>query len=173
MNKALSSLLAALSLLLFPACSLGGYHMGGLKPDSMQEMNTFAVEMFENHSTQPAAGMLLTNALTDSMQRDGTYRLADSARADFVISGEVTHLSRESLLTDPDDTYLSREVGVTVHVRYTVHRVSDGKVIMERKASGQGSYFTDAGNQQSSVDSALSYAARHAAEEITNDLTTP
>lgn len=173
MNKALSSLLAAVSLLLLPACSLAGYHMGGLKPDSMKELNTFAVEMFDNHSTQPMAGMLLTNALTDAMQRDGTYRLATSSHADFIIKGEVTHLSRESLLTDPDDTYLSREVGVTVHVRYTVQRVSDGKVIMERKASGQGSYFTDAGSQQSSVDSALSYAARHAAEEITNDLTTP
>lgn len=162
---------AAAALLLASCASL--YHMGGLKPASMQELNTYAVEMFANHSTQPSAGVLLTTALSNAMQRDGTYRLAPSAQADFSVSGEITHLSRESLLTDPHDTYLSREVGITVHVRYTVRNNRTGAVIMQREATGQGSYFTDMGNQQSAVDSALSYAARNAAEEITNDLTTP
>lgn len=164
-------LLPAAALLLSACSSL--YHMGGLKPASMQELNTFSVEMFANHSTQPTAGMLLTTAVTDSLQRDGTYRLASSSLADFTVSGEIMNLSRESLLTDPDDTYLSREVGVTMHVRYTVRNNRTGAVIMQREATGQGSYFTDAGNQQSAVDSALSYAARNAAEDITNDLTTP
>lgn len=162
---------AAVSLLLASCASL--YHMGGLKPASMRELNTYAVEMFDNHSTQPSAGVLLTTALSNAMQRDGTYRLASASQADFSVSGEITHLSRESLLTDPHDTYLSREVGITVHVRYTVRNNRTGAVIMQREATGQGSYFTDMGNQQSAVDSALSYAARNAAEEITNDLTTP
>lgn len=169
--KRLFCLPLAAAVLLSACSSL--YHMGGLKPASMQELNTFSVEMFANHSTQPTAGMLLTTAVTDSLQRDGTYSLASSSLADFTVSGEITHLSRESLLTDPDDTYLSREVGVTVHVRYTVRNNRTGAVIMQHEATGQGSYFTDAGNQQSAVDSALSYAARNAAEDITNDLTTP
>lgn len=171
MKRLVAMPLAAVALL-FSACS-SLYHMGGLKPATMQELNTFSVEMFDNHSTQPTAGMLLTTAVTDSLQRDGTYRLASSSQADFSISGEITHLSRESLLTDPDDTYLSREVGVTMHVRYTVRNNRTGAVIMQREATGPGSYFTDTGNQQSAVDSALSYAARNAAEDITNDLTTP
>lgn len=165
-------LLLSAAALLLPSCS-SLYHMGGLKPAAMQELDTFSVEMFANHSTQPTAGMLLTTAVTDSLQRDGTYRLASSSRADFTVSGEITHLSRESLLTDPDDTYLSREVGVTVHVRYTIRNNRTGAVIMQREVTGQGSYFTDTGNQQSAVDSALSYAARNAADDITNDLTTP
>ncbi len=164
-------LLPAAAMLLSACSSL--YHMGGVKPASMQELNTFSVEMFDNNSTQPSSGVLLTTALTDAMQRDGTYRLASSALADFTISGEITHLSRESLLTDPGDTYLSREVGVTMHVRYVVRNNRTGAVVMQREVAGQGSYFTDAGNQQSAVDSALSYAARNAADDITNDLTTP
>lgn len=171
--KRLLFLPVAAAALLLSACSLELYHMGGLKPATMQELSTFSVEMFANHSTQPTAGVLLTTAVTDSLQRDGTYRLASSGKADFTVSGEITHLSRESLLTDPNDTYLSREVGLTVHVRYTVRNNRTGAVIMQRDVSGQGSYFTDAGNQQSAVDSALSYAARNAAEELTNDLTTP
>lgn len=159
--------------LLFSACSAGLYHMGGVKPEPMKELSTFSVEMFGNHSTQPAAGMLLTTALTDTLQRDGTYRLASSGRADFTISGEITHLSRESLLTNPNDTYLSREVALIVHVRYTVRNNRTGAVVMQRSAAGQGNYFTDAGNRQSAVDSALSQASRNAAEDITNDLTTP
>lgn len=165
--------LVSLAVLLLSSCSAGFYHMGGLKPASMQELHTFSVEMFDNHTTQPAAAVLLTSALADTLQRDGTYRLVSSSQADFSVSGEITHLSRESLLTDPDDTYLSREVGLTVHVRYTVRNNRTGTVIMQREASGQGSYFTDSGNRQSAVDSALSYAARNAADEITSDLTTP
>lgn len=172
LRSLLIALPAALALLL-SACSLEFYHMGGMKPAAMQEMNTFRVEMFENHSTQPAASVLLTTALTDSMQRDGTYRLASAAGADFIISGEVTHISRESLLTDPNDTYLSREIGVVLHVRYKVRNARTGEIVAERAATGEGSYFVTAGNAQSSLETALSYAARRAAENITNDLTTP
>lgn len=167
------SLLSAAALLLASCSSLELYHMGGLKPDAMQDMHSFCVEMFENHSTQPAAGMLLTNALTDAMQRDGTYRLASASQADFSLSGEVTQLSRESLLTDPDDTYLSREIGLTVHVHFVVRDRRTGQVVMDQKTTGTGSYFTDAGNMQSAVNNALSAASRSAAEDITNTLTTP
>ena len=173
MKRLVAIAAAAASLLLLPACMPELYHMGGLKPAAMQEMQTFCVQMFENHSTQPEAGMMLTTALTDAMQRDGTYRLASSEQADFILFGEVTHISRESLLTDPKDTYLSREVGINVHVRYTVRNGHTGATIMERTVTGQGSYFGDTGNVQSAVSSALSAATRRAAENITDDLTTP
>lgn len=164
---------AAAALLLLPSCMPELYHMGGLKPKVMQDMNTFCVEMFENHSTQPEAAVLMTTALTDAMQRDGTYRLAPASKADFIISGEVSHISRDSLLPDWHDTYLSREVGVNVHVRYTVRSGRTGAVMVQREATGQGSYFNDTGNVQSAVNSALSAATRSAAEMVTDDLTTP
>lgn len=173
MKRILSLCSAAFGALLFSACSLPLYTMGGLKPADMQEMQTFRVEMFANHCSQPTAGMLLTTALTDSMQRDGTYRLASVSQADFTVSGEVTHLSRESLLTDAKDSYLSREVGLTLHVRYTVRNARTGAVVREGTVQGESSYFSDMSNVQSSLNSALSYAARRAAENITNDLTTP
>lgn len=173
MKRLVTMAAAAASLLLLPACMPELYHMGGLKPAAMQGMNTFCVEMFENHSTQPEAGMMLTTALTDAMQRDGTYRLASASQADFIISGEVSHISRESMLTDPTDTYLSREVGLAVHVNYTVRNGRTGAVLLQRKATGLGSYFGDTGNVQSAVSSALSAATRRAAESMTDDLTTP
>lgn len=173
MKPLLTVAFAAAALLLLPACMPELYHMGGLKPAGMAEMDTFCVQMFENHSTQPEAGTMLTTALTDSMQRDGTYRLVSSSQADFIISGEVTHISRESLLTNSRDTYLSREVGINVHVRYVVRNGHSGATVAERHVVGQGSYFSDTGNVQSAVSSALSAATRRAAENITDDLTTP
>lgn len=169
--KRFVALFAAAVSLLLSGCSSMLYHMGGAKPESMKELNSFSVEIFANHSTQPSAGMLMTTAVVDSLQRDGTYRLASSSQADFTISGEITHLSRESLLTNPVDTHLSLEVGLTVYVQYTVRNNHTGAVIMQHVAVGQGSYFTDSDNQQSAVESALSYAARNAAEDITSDLT--
>lgn len=173
MKRFVTLIAAAAALLLLPACMPELYHMGGLKPAAMKEMNTFCVEMFENHSTQPEAGMMLTTALTDAMQRDGTYRLASAEQADFVLCGEVTHISRESLLTDAKDTYLSREVGINVHVHYKVCNARTGAIVFEQEAMGQGSYFGDSGNVQSAISSALSAATRRAAEIITDELTTP
>lgn len=173
MKRSVAMAAAAVSLLLFPACMPELYHMGGLKPAPMQEMNTFCVRMFENHTTQPEAGMMMTTALADAMQRDGTYRLASSSQADFILSGEVMQISRESLLTDPRDTYLSREVGISVHVRYTVRNGRTGETVLQRTVIAQGSYFSDTGNVQSAVSSALSAATRRAAENITDELTTP
>lgn len=169
MNPRLLFRCAGAALLLLPGC----VHMGGQKPEAMKDMNTFCVTMFENHSTQPSVGMLMTTAVTDALQRDGTYRLVPASQADFLLSGSVTHLSRSSLLTDPDDSYLSREVGVEVHVTYKVLDRRSGKVVLERSVTGTGSYFTDAGVVQTSLESALSYATRLAADDITNDLTMP
>ncbi|MGN0836235.1 MAG: LPS assembly lipoprotein LptE [Akkermansia sp.] len=159
----------ALLAALLPGC----VHMGGQKPEVMKDMSTFCVMMFENHSTQPSVGMLMTTAVTDALQRDGTYRLVPSSQADFLLSGSVTQLTRRSLLTDSDDSYLSREVGVEVHVIYQVLDRRSGRVVMEREVNGSASYFTDAGVVQTSLESALSYATRRAADDITNDLTMP
>lgn len=172
MKRVLPFLVLAAALLL-SACSLELYHMGGLKPKDMQQLNTFCVQMFENHSTQPTASMLLTNAVTDALQRDGTYKLATGSKADFAVSGEITHISRTSLLTDSEDSYLSREVGIVLHVRYTIKDLRTGKVIRESDAVGESSYFTTMTNLQSALSDALSHAARRAAEQITTDLTMP
>lgn len=155
--------------------SLGscGYHAGGLVNKKLEGVKTFNVTMFDNLTTYPNAGMLATSAIGNSLQTDGTFRMAAPGAADVVISGAVTTITIQQSLVDWQDTHLSLEFRITMQVDYKVKRVSDGKVIKEGIASGDGTYYNTGGNVQSGRDAALSYAARNVAEEIVASLTTP
>ncbi len=167
------TLLAALMLLPALAFSACGYRLGGLRASELKDKETFCVNMFANHTTQPMVAMQMTTALADSLQRDGAFRMAAPADCDFRIEGAVTGIGRESLRTDPDDTYVSSEIGLVVRVSYKVMDTDTGKVLMEGSTQASGSYFNDIGSVQSARDAALSYATRKAADNIVNQLTIP
>ncbi len=159
-----------LSLLLLSSC---GYHLGGLRCKPLKDMDTFCVNMFANHTTQPKVAMQMTTALADGLQRDGSFRMASPSECDFKIDGTVTRITRSSLIADWRDSYVSSEIGLAVHVTYVVTDARDGKVLMRGSTSADSSYFNTSGNVQSAVESALSYATRKAAENIVYQLTIP
>ena len=163
-------LLAGLLAALVSSC---GYHLGGMKPGYMENMNTFCVEVFENNTLQPNVGMLMTTAMANELQSDGTYRMAPRNEADFILKGTVTHITRESLRTNTDDTYVSSEIGLVVNVNYQIIDRKSGKVLKENETSATGSYFNQDVNTVSAMDTALSYATRLVAENITLNLTAP
>ena len=139
----------------------------------MKNMNTFCVEVFENNTVQPNVGMLMTTAMANELQSDGTYRMAPRNEADFILKGTVTHITRESLRTNTDDTYVSSEIGLAVYVNYQIIERKSGKVLRKNEASATGSYFNQGVNTVSAMDTALSYATRLVAEKITLNLTSP
>lgn len=162
----LSGVLAGLAL------SSCGYHLGGLKPRYMADMNTFCVEMFENNTVQPSVGVYMTTTLTNAMQGDGTYRLAPRNEADFVIRGKITHITRESLTTNPDDSYISTQIGLTIHVKYELVNGKTGATIIAGEQEAQGAYFNQSGSTISGMESALFYAASRISDDIVLNLTT-
>ena len=166
--KPTKALLVGLAAFAVSSC---GYHLGGVKPDNMKNMNTFAVEMFENNTVQPNVGMLVTTAMANALQSDGTYRMASRNEADFIVKGVVTDIERRSLITDTEDTYISREIGLTVNVDYEIIDRKTGKVIRSNSASGSGNYYNQGVNTMSAMDTALSYATRCLADNITLNLT--
>lgn len=168
--KTLPAVFSGALALLAGSC---GYHLGGLKPGYMENMNTFCVEMFENNTVQPNVGGLMTTAMTDTLQSDGTYRMAPRSEADFILKGTVTQIERESLRTNTDDTYVSSEIGLVVYVDYEVVERRTGQILRKGNTSASGSYFNQGVNTVSAMDSAISYATRLVAENITLNLTSP
>lgn len=164
-----------LPLLVLAALTVScGYHLGGLRRASMKGMNTYCVENFFNETFYPHLGEMVTTAVADSIQRDGTYRMASADKCDFKVSGVVQSVTADGLRTDAGDTYLSSEIGLTVHVLCTVTNCRTGRVIFTRSVQAEGSYFNDStGNVQSARDSALSYASRKVAGLIVQSLTLP
>ena len=154
------------------ALSSCGYHLGGLKPANMQDMHTFCVEMFENNTVQPSVGMYMTTAMTNSLQSDGTYRLAPRNEADFIVKGKVSHITRDSLTTSTQDSYVSTQIGVTVHVDYKIINRNTGATLASGSCSQQAAYFNQVGSTISSMESALYYATNRVADDIVLNLTT-
>lgn len=151
-------------------CSCG-YHLGGIKPDNMQNMNTFCVDVFENNTVQPAAGMLMTSAMTNALQSDGTYKLASRSEADFIVSGAVTQIERDSIMTSSEDSYVSKQLQIEVHVKYNVTDRRTGKKLSASEIEERADFFNSIGSTQNSMEVALSYALRRAADSITLLLT--
>lgn len=168
--KRVLSLLACAIPLLTASC---GYQLGGLVNGDLKGMKTFDVNMFENQTNYPHVAMQMTNALADAMQSDGTFRLVSSSQSDFTISGKVSSVRAFSQTTNPDDSYVSLEVGLQVYVDYVITDRKTGKQIKTGSVKGEGSYFNTEGNAQAARDAALSYATRLAARELVDALTLP
>jgi len=143
-----------------------GYRLGGLKSEKLRHVDTYSLRMFENNSLEPLASILVNNAISETLQRDGAYKLASSALADCYITGNVISVNYISLRPDPLDTYISSEIGVELSISYKIIETKTGNVLMESEISKEASYFNNVGNVQSSRENALSYAARKIANRI-------
>lgn len=168
--KRILTLLACALPLVTTSC---GYKLGGLVNGDMEGMKTFDITMFENQTNYPHVAMQMTTALADAMQSDGTFRMVSPSKSDFTVSGKVTSVQARSLTTNPDDSYLSLEIGLEVHVAYTITDRKTGRTIKTGNVDGEGSYFNTPGNVQAAREAALSYAARLAAHELVDELTLP
>ncbi len=163
----LNRFLAAVTGLLLVSC---GYQLGGTKPAGMEFAQTVQVVNFKNRSLEPRAGTLVTGALADELQRDGTYRLSSAGDADIRVEGEVTSVSFEQLRSSRDDTYKSLEQGLRITVTYRVVDSRNNRVLYSNSVDEIGQFF-DVGNIQTGRTNALGYVARRVATTIAENLT--
>lgn len=155
-------LLASVLSLSFSGC---GYHLGGVKPASLAHVSAIRMTVFANNSFEPAAGSLVTNALSEAIQKDGSFRLGSRGNAQARLEGEVTSVHFVQLRSSSQDTYQSSEYGLVLNVSYRIVDSSTNKVLMSGSESGTSSYF-NVGSLQTAKTNALSYAARLVAERI-------
>ena len=167
--KTFRALAAAAAVATLASC---GYHLGGMRAPAMENMNTFCVEMFANETEHPNAGVLMTTAMANTLQSDGTFRMAPRKEADFVVKGNVCKIERDSMITNTEDTYISTQIGVRVEVEYQIVDMKNGRVLLSSQTSEEGNFFNEVGNKESAFEAAVSYATRRIADEITTNLVT-
>ncbi len=155
-----------LSILLATGLSSCGYNLGFSKPAPLQHAETVTVEMFENNSLEHLAGILVTNAVADTMQRDGTFKLASSGAADICIRGTISEVQFSSVRPNPENTYISSEIDLTLFVNYQVVDNRTGKTIYQGRLKNASTFFNESGNVQAARESALGYAAQKTAEDL-------
>ena len=141
-----------------------------LYSSKLELAQTVKVCLFANNSLEPRAATLVTGALADELQRDGTYRLSSGADADIRVEGEVYSITFDQLRSSREDTYKSTELGLRLSVKYRVVDARTQEILYAGSAEEVGQFF-DQGNIQSARTNALSYAARLVATSIAETLT--
>lgn len=169
MNAVRSSfkLLLPVIYLLMASC---GYQLGGTKPPKLEFAKTVRVSLFDNKSLEPRAATLVTGAIADELQRDGSYRLSSKGHSDIRVEGEVYSITFDQLRSSREDTYKSSELGLRLNVKYRVIDCKTNQVLYTNEVEEVAQFF-DVGNIQTARTNALSYAARLVATAIAENLT--
>ncbi len=132
MRPFLSVVTALLSLAL---CGCAGYRLGPTN-GVLAGDKTVAVSPFTNQTLEPRLGDAVTAAVRRNLQRDGTYRLATSGRADIAVSGVITHYDRHELSLLPNDVLTVRDYRVNATAHVTACDAGTGKVIFDGSVTG-------------------------------------
>lgn len=111
------------AVLLVAGCA--GYKLGPTNGVVAGEKK-IQITPFLNHTLEPRLGDAVTTAVRQSIQRDGTYRLASHGDADIVVTGVVTKYTRHELNFEPHDVLTVQDYRVSVTAQITARDVSTG-----------------------------------------------
>jgi len=157
--------------LLFAGCA--GYHIGPVRPKFMTGVETIAVPNFKNETLIPRVEVLMAGAVEQQIQLDGTYKIANSDRADAVLEGKIVEIRRNSARSVHGDVLTAREYRLTVRIEYKVTKRSTGEQLAHRTVTGDTSFFVDpdlAGDVISDERQAIPLATKQAAINLVSQI---
>ena len=82
----------AAACLTFSGCL--GYQIGPVKPSVLRDVHVVAVPTFENKTLLPRVEVLVTDTVIKQLHQDGTYRVAESDKADAILKAQITDITR-------------------------------------------------------------------------------
>jgi hypothetical protein len=164
-KKLLGTVLILLSL---GGCA--GYHIGPVQPYYLRSVHSIAVPTFDNKTLVPRIAVLITDSVIKQFQQDGTYRIAGDDRADAILKGEITRLTRAPARSLRGNVLATTEFSVALRVRYSLVERTSGKVLASPKeVTGTTSFFVGP-DITSDERQALPLAAEELATRLVSEL---
>lgn len=157
---------AGLALLLLATMSGCGYSLRGTLPDHVQ---TIAVPVFKNGTTQPGVEAILTRAVVEAFATSGRLRVATLDRADSILEGEVVGYEIQSIAFDPSAQIRLYRLVVTMNLR--LRDVKENKLLLDQKIFRERADFQVA-NAVSDTVAREEVAVRSAAGQIARSVVT-
>ncbi len=155
-------------LLLIGLSGCAGYHLGptnGVRPGE----RSVQLNPFINQTLEPRLSDAINLSLRKNLQKDGTYRLNTGNEGDIILSGSVLKYDRVQVSFQPTDILTPRQYRVVITAQVTARERRSGKVVLNRKVSGQSTLFV--GQDLPSADrQALPLVADDLAKNITGFL---
>jgi hypothetical protein len=144
--------LSFLAAMLCVACS--GYQLGPVKPTKLKGVHRICVKNFKNDTLEPRMEVALAGAVIKQLQIDGTYEITDESRADAILQGTLTSITRVPARVVRGNVLQASEYLLTVTCNYRLTNAHGGNVLDERTVSGTTNFFVSAGLPAQSVLSA-------------------
>ncbi|MGH7323648.1 MAG: LPS assembly lipoprotein LptE [Candidatus Rokuibacteriota bacterium] len=104
-----------------------GYSVRGTLPEHIQ---TVAVPVFANHTSEPAVENFITRAVVEAFSTSGRLRVVTPERADALLEGEITGYELVSVAFDPGANVRVYRLVVTMNLRF--RDVRENKVLFQR-----------------------------------------
>jgi hypothetical protein len=131
---------AALVLLSLGGCA--GYHIGPVQPYYLRSVHSIAVPTFENKTLIPRIAVLLSDTVIKQFQQDGTYRIEGDDKADAILKGEITRITRAPARSLRGNVLATTEFNLILQLRYTLlDRVTGKTLSAPMDVTGTTSFF--------------------------------
>lgn len=162
----LRNVVAFVALLGLTSC---GYKLGYVKPAKFASVTTIYVPTFKNETLEPRSSVLVTNAVIQQFQRDGTYSVGSANRSDAILEASIVDLKRQQTRSARFNTLRTSELEFTLVVDFKLRNRRTGEVLDEGQVEGEAAQFLDP-NFQLSERQALPHAAERLAEGLVSRL---
>jgi len=112
-----NSLLSIILIIIFGLTAGCAYY--SVKGSLPSYLNTVAVPLFENRTSEFSVAENLTDTLIDEFTRDGSLRIDDQATADVIIEGAITSINERAGAFDAQETVEDIKIYFSVQVTCT------------------------------------------------------
>ena len=162
--------LLAASALAWLLAGCAGYHLGPVNPDARAGGESIEVLPFNNQSLQPRLGSVLTQALREQLQTDGTYQLATGRPGDVVVTGVITGYGRAAVSFLSADVATPQDYRVSMTAHVTARARATGRVLFDKNVTGDTLVHVSS-DLESAERQALPLLSQDLAQNITELLT--
>jgi hypothetical protein len=158
---------AVLALVCLTGCA--GYHVGNVKPSYLRDIKTIAVLNFKNTTFHPRVETLVANTIIKQFQQDGTFQITTPDKADAILDGVVSGISRGPARSVRGNVLATTEFNLGLTVGYTL-RGRDGKPVAGPASISGGTSFFVGTDVTTDERQALPLAAEDLAQRLVSQI---
>jgi hypothetical protein len=129
------------TLLCFALGGCLGYHIGPVKPYYLRDVHAITVPTFKNHTLVPRIEVLVTDTVIKQLQQDGTFQITNEDKADAILSGEISRITRAPARSVRGNVLATTEFSLLLVVRYSLTGRDGKQLVPPADAIGTTTFF--------------------------------
>jgi hypothetical protein len=159
------------ALLCFSLGACANYQMGSTpKSQGLKDVRVIYVPTVQNETDETDLPGIMTNAILQELDRDGTYRHARKDESDAILEVTIKKVERSAIRQSTEQFLTTLQFQLLVTVQYRLYNMKDKKdAIPNATVIGTTTFFVQ-GDQTESQRQAYPLAAVNAAQAMVSSL---